>query len=87
MITWAAKEPLPVARVHNQTAISHCRNRSNEAMSTASDPALEQDNEDTDLYVDHPLPPENFADAVRQAPLTAVITAFIAGLVVGRLIL
>ncbi|HEX4636744.1 MAG TPA: hypothetical protein VH189_11220 [Rhizomicrobium sp.] len=54
-------------------------------MPTTPDPAPEQDNEDTDLYVDHP-PPESFSDAVREAPLTAMITAFIAGLVLGRLI-
>lgn len=56
-------------------------------MSTATDPALEQDNEDTDLYADQPLPPETFADVVREAPLTAVVTAFVAGVVLGRLIL
>jgi hypothetical protein len=87
MITSAAKEPLARAGVHTHILISHCRNRRNDAMSTTSDPALEQDNDDSDLYVDHPLPPESFADVVREAPLTAVITAFIAGLVVGRLIL
>jgi hypothetical protein len=56
-------------------------------MSTASDPALEQGNEGTDMYEDQPLPPETFSDAVREAPLTAIITAFVAGLVLGRLIL
>ena len=56
-------------------------------MSTTSDPALDQDNEDTDLYVDHPPLPETFSDAVREAPITAIVTAFVAGMVLGRLIL
>jgi hypothetical protein len=56
-------------------------------MSTASDPALEQDNDDTALYADDALPSESFSDVVREAPLTAIITAFVAGLLVGRLIL
>jgi hypothetical protein len=57
-----------------------------EAMPITPDSDLpEQDGED-DLYVDRPAP-ENFSTAVREAPLTALATAFVAGLVVGRLIL
>ena len=45
----------------------------------------EQDDEE-ELFVDRP-PPESFSAAVREAPLTAIATAFVAGLVLGRLIL
>jgi hypothetical protein len=42
--------------------------------------------EDEDLTIDHP-PPSSFADAVREAPLVAVAVAFVAGLVLSRMIL
>lgn len=45
---------------------------------------LDQDR-DEDLDVDRP-PPQTFSDAVREAPLTAIATAFIAGLLVSRLL-
>jgi hypothetical protein len=43
--------------------------------------------EDEDLSIDRPPPPSSFADAVREAPLVAVAAAFVAGLVVSRMIL
>lgn len=43
--------------------------------------------EDEELTIDRPPPPSSFADAVREAPLVAVAAAFVAGLVVGRMIL
>jgi hypothetical protein len=42
--------------------------------------------EDEDLSVDRP-PPSGFANAVREAPLVAVAIAFVAGLLVSRMIL
>jgi hypothetical protein len=51
------------------------------------DPNMSDPDEEIEqLYADRP-PPESFADAVREAPLVAVATAFIAGLLIGRLIL
>jgi len=55
-------------------------------MSNPAEPAPEQDNEETELYVDQAPPPENFSDAVREAPLTAIVTAFVAGFIMGRLL-
>lgn len=43
--------------------------------------------EDEGLTVDRPPLPSSFADAVREAPLVAVAAAFVAGLMVGRMIL
>lgn len=41
--------------------------------------------DEEDLTIDRP-PPSSFSDAVREAPLTAIATAFIAGLVISRLL-
>jgi hypothetical protein len=43
--------------------------------------------EDEHLAQPHPPPPGSFADAVRESPLMAVAAAFIAGLVVSRVLL
>ena len=57
-------------------------------MPTTPDPDPRDDYlpEDEDLTVDHP-PPSSLIDAVREAPLVAVAAAFVAGLVLGRMIL
>ena len=57
-------------------------------MPTTPDPDPRDDYlpEDEDLTVDHPRP-SSLIDAVREAPLVAVAAAFVAGLVLGRMIL
>ena len=54
-------------------------------MPTIPDSDLPDADEQDDLIIDRP-PPSSFSDAVREAPLTAIATAFIAGLVVSRLV-
>jgi hypothetical protein len=51
---------------------------------TPDDDFPEQDEEEA-LFVDRP-PPDTFSDAVREAPITAIAMAFVAGLVLSRLI-
>jgi len=57
-----------------------------EAMPITPDSDLPEQEDEEELFVDRP-PPESFSAAVREAPLTAIATAFVAGLVLGRLIL
>ena len=42
--------------------------------------------EDEELTIDRPPPPNSFADMVREAPLVAVAVAFVAGVMVSRMI-
>jgi hypothetical protein len=58
-------------------------------MPTTPDPDPREDYlpEDEDLAVDRPPPPSSFVDAVREAPLVAIAAAFVAGLLIGRMIL
>jgi|KBSMisStandDraft_5_1062788.scaffolds.fasta_scaffold148631_2 hypothetical protein len=49
------------------------------------DTELPDQDDDKDLYVDRPLP-HTFSDAVREAPLTAIAAAFVAGLLMSRLV-
>ena len=54
-------------------------------MPTIPDPDLPDRDDEEDVYVDRPQP-SSFSDAVREAPLTAIATAFVAGLVLSKLI-
>jgi|GEM_PF-6685064 hypothetical protein len=53
--------------------------------STPDNNTSDQDDEIEDLYADRPTP-GNISEAVREAPLVAVATAFVAGLLVSRLL-
>jgi len=52
---------------------------------TPDSDTLDQDLED-DVLEDRPLP-HSFSECVRESPLTALTAAFVAGLVLGRLVL
>lgn len=54
-------------------------------MPTIPDSDLPEEDDQEDLTIDRP-PPSSFSDTVREAPLTAIATAFIAGLVVSKLV-
>jgi len=49
------------------------------------DTELPDQDDDKDLYVDRPRP-HTFSDAGRDAPLTAIAAAFVAGLLMSRLV-
>ena len=55
-------------------------------MPTTPDTDIPDQDFDADPMEDSP-PPHSLAECVREAPLTALATAFIAGLVLGRLVL
>jgi len=56
-----------------------------QTMPTTPDPRDDYLPEDEDLTIDRP--PNSFMEAVQESPLVAVAAAFVAGLVVSRMIL